>query len=396
MSTSPFEIDSASTFLACVGDNGGTDNDQICRGFCENVQLIFLKMKEKGYGEDTLVYPLVYSSRHSMELSLKIIIFEIEKIFELKGTQKSINYNLRTHDLLELDKIVDSLLTKLPNLNISYQSLKSYLQPFQFDKEGDAFKYDSKVDGSSHMKSNSITSISLDLLVKNHEDYFQHHDNFLDEVTFLQRELQRGTFTRNLTRTDIIKISMECPNYQDWDTELKGFKEKTMAKYDISSKEFGKALKFIENNVEFAQNINYTTQYPELSKKSMDAYLTLLRELNYKSTLIATSMHAGDGIDELIESFASESIKRQRALESISKEEIALMTTFVRIGELFEFWSEDFVEMYSVSLNTMHSRDSGLRALTRDGTLALLVKGMERCNQTNYISMLKMFDFCEF
>ena len=72
----PFEFHDTDIYVACVGENGGTDNCDIREGFKTSVN-IMINAVENGEYEDTLIYPVVYNVRHSIELSLKIIIEKI-------------------------------------------------------------------------------------------------------------------------------------------------------------------------------------------------------------------------------------------------------------------------------------------------------------------------------
>lgn len=79
----PFEFHETDLFVACVGENGGTDNYDIREGFKSSVN-IMINAVENGEYEDTLIYPVVYNARHSVELSLKIILERIICIYGLK------------------------------------------------------------------------------------------------------------------------------------------------------------------------------------------------------------------------------------------------------------------------------------------------------------------------
>ena len=58
-------------YIACVGENGGTDDESILDGFKTTAELIFDNIIEQHGTEDELIYPLVFSIRHCVELSLK-------------------------------------------------------------------------------------------------------------------------------------------------------------------------------------------------------------------------------------------------------------------------------------------------------------------------------------
>ena len=78
----PFEFHEEDAIIACVGDNGGTTDEDIRNGFKRTVELLTESLKTGSEFEDLLVYPIVYNARHSIELSLKIIIKMLWRIEE--------------------------------------------------------------------------------------------------------------------------------------------------------------------------------------------------------------------------------------------------------------------------------------------------------------------------
>ena len=78
----PFEFHEEDTIIACVGDNGGTTDEDIRNGFKRTVELLTESLKTGSEVEDLLVYPIVYNARHSIELSLKNVIKMLWRIEE--------------------------------------------------------------------------------------------------------------------------------------------------------------------------------------------------------------------------------------------------------------------------------------------------------------------------
>lgn len=70
-----------SLFTACVGENGGYGQDTICDGFCDAVQILLRSlMQTDGGTADSLVYPILFCVRHSLELYLKDVYSSIQYI----------------------------------------------------------------------------------------------------------------------------------------------------------------------------------------------------------------------------------------------------------------------------------------------------------------------------
>ena len=57
----PFEFHEEDGIIACVGDNGGTTDDDIRNGFKRTVEILIKSLKVSQEVEDLLVYPIVYN-----------------------------------------------------------------------------------------------------------------------------------------------------------------------------------------------------------------------------------------------------------------------------------------------------------------------------------------------
>jgi hypothetical protein len=58
-------------YNACVGFNGDYDIDTYALGYLESVQVMFSSTKAGKTTLDAIIYPLLYSERHYIELTLK-------------------------------------------------------------------------------------------------------------------------------------------------------------------------------------------------------------------------------------------------------------------------------------------------------------------------------------
>ena len=107
----PFEFHEEDGIIACVGDNGGTTDDDIRNGFKRTVEILIKSLKVSQEVEDLLVYPIVYNARHSIELSLKIVIKMLWELERKKKISHSVEFiaerkkKLHTHNIEELYKM---------------------------------------------------------------------------------------------------------------------------------------------------------------------------------------------------------------------------------------------------------------------------------------------------
>lgn len=152
MNDNPFEFHDTDLYVACVGDNGGTDNFDIREGFKASVD-IMLEAVENGAYEDTMIYPVVYNVRHSIELSMKIIIEYLLHIYNFKKASfcEEDKKKIYTHDIEELDAIIQKYYSFDHRIVERYDKIHLYLQDYYFDKKGDVFKYESDQNGNPHL-----------------------------------------------------------------------------------------------------------------------------------------------------------------------------------------------------------------------------------------------------
>lgn len=62
----PFKFHEEDGIIACVGNNGGTTDEDIRNGFKRTVEILIKSLKVSQEVEDLLVYPIVYNARHMM------------------------------------------------------------------------------------------------------------------------------------------------------------------------------------------------------------------------------------------------------------------------------------------------------------------------------------------
>ena len=87
LETSPYnEAAYDSRFTACVGSNGNYGQDTICDGFCDAVQILLCSLMQNGDATaDSIVYPVLFCVRHSIELYLKDVYSTILYIYCAKA-----------------------------------------------------------------------------------------------------------------------------------------------------------------------------------------------------------------------------------------------------------------------------------------------------------------------
>lgn len=85
------------------------------------------------------------------------------------------------------------------------------MKDYFFDVDGDAFKYETDINGNSHMITHGINSISIDISEEKFNKLMPIFDSLIFELYYLCKEYKIGTFTKNLSREDIMNIASALP-----------------------------------------------------------------------------------------------------------------------------------------------------------------------------------------
>ena len=216
----PFQFNWAERYIACVGDNGGTSNDDILAGFKDAALLIIDDIKSGNGTEDELIYPLVYSIRHCVELALKISINLIKDICDIKDVDFGIKEEkLHIHDIEELSSLVKQLYVIDRRIPEIFDTALDYAKDYYFDKKSDVFRYECNLEGKELLKELHISHVCIGIL----ENKFLRMYELLNEAIFslsmMKNEYSVKTWTKELSRHDIEQISRELMPVERWTEE---------------------------------------------------------------------------------------------------------------------------------------------------------------------------------
>ena len=280
----PFEFHEEDAIIACVGENGGTTDEDIRNGFKRTVELLTESLKDGQEVEDLLVYPIVYNARHSIELSLKIVIKMLWKIEGKKGIKYSDEIiaerkkKIHTHNIEELYKMACENKNIDRRIPAYFENIEDMIRFYYFDEEGDAFKYELNKENQPHMIKNKIFHISIVLLETEFKEVMEKFDELIYFLRNCMDEYSLGTFTKNLSRTDIWDISKRLPDYEEWRTEkFREIKEKIKQEYHLGSKEFSEAVNLIKKNRFFSENIGCEKIFGTITQEELKEYASLVK-----------------------------------------------------------------------------------------------------------------------
>lgn len=149
-----------SEYNACVGDNGGPYGlyDYADGYFDATERLLQAVAKDLGVGIDLIVYPICLNFRHAIELFIKYIISDLNKLTTSHTKFKP------THSLIENWRVAKKLIKKT-KLKVDADDLKWMTHVvdniMEVDPRGEIFRYPESIKGDQHLKDWSHINLAV-------------------------------------------------------------------------------------------------------------------------------------------------------------------------------------------------------------------------------------------
>lgn len=387
----PFEFHEEDGIIACVGDNGGTTDDDIRNGFKRTVEILIKSLKVSQEVEDLLVYPIVYNARHSIELSLKIVIKMLWELERKKKISHSVEFiaerkkKLHTHNIEELYKMA------CENKNIDrrvpayFENVEDMIQFYYFDEEGDAFKYELNKDDQPHMIKNQISHISIELLETEFKSVMEKFDDLIYFLDKCIAEYSLGTCTKSLSRSDIQDISKRLPDYEEWKTKkFKEIKNQIKQEYHLGSKEFSDAVNLIKKNRLFSTNIGCERIFGTITENELKEYASLVKYYWEKDKVRENLVMEWDNLVEIQQNAR---VLREY-LSRISIETLNTLLCFYDMGN-GGLPVEKLESTYEYIVNSSFDEIYMIRKLKQKNVCSRIIDGMRWCGQVTYEKQLQ-------
>lgn len=234
---------------ACVGTNGFPDSLTYAEGYLRTPEILtdYIYKNNKRGEVDLLVYPIAYSARHGIELSLKTILIDMA---ELRGLKISVPDVTKIHSIKKLwDATIDVAERTDIRLLYNTKKIEPYILDFvAIDDTAQTFRYPESNVGATHLEKTPIINLVRFIF------YFKKLTEGLREIIKLTLNLgdeyKTGTFTDRFSRRDLIKLSKDLGNKNDWKTSLTvGKKEFIKKKFNLNSnKQLIRAIDTIAGN----------------------------------------------------------------------------------------------------------------------------------------------------
>lgn len=259
---------------ACVGNNGFIDLYTYMCGYYE-ATIALINIAKRNMEVDRLVYPIVYSARHTIELFLKDQLFKLKYI---NARAQGVEFETKIKNTHNINELWDEF-KQLTTADIRYKpyidNLEEYISDFiGVDNTGETFRYPFDHADVRHLT--SLSCINIEIFEKRFRELYGIADELEYLTDFLINEYEAGTVVSGLSRQQIKEISLQLPAREDWgNPDFPTKKEEIRSKYNISSTTLSKVLTLIQSHKEFASYIGIEIPLSEISLAELKEYITL-------------------------------------------------------------------------------------------------------------------------
>jgi hypothetical protein len=143
----PFKLTvGARQLIACLNFTHDEPWYGIAEGFKRIADLAVAHVEQTGHDQDFLVFPILFSYRHFLEVMLKQLIRDARRLLDEDGAVPG------THNLDALWDMAEPLLRRLQDSPDTYRSVRSSLARFnELDPRSDSFRYPVDKTGAAHL-----------------------------------------------------------------------------------------------------------------------------------------------------------------------------------------------------------------------------------------------------
>jgi hypothetical protein len=341
------------TFNACVGENGIHDLRTYAEGYIESSILLLEAIVEKRLlgQRDTLVHPILYSARHAIELSIKHVLFELNKCDVKIEPRQTHGHSLsKLWSAFKLASRCDSRLVEL------YEEINPIVKHLDgVDPDAQGFRYPNDNNNEKTLQGKMIVDLlSTYKMVKVLQVHLKSLVNVVDVIV---EERLLGSFTQDLNRPELKVLSENLSEAFSEDSKEKflAIKKKWKNESLLSSAGFERALAFIKKHREFAGNIGQESELLAISRELLDQVVQFKLsdiELDFKNKDLPIVERAKQ---RPISWDAFEALKAQLTAENVA--ELESLYYLTSLGQ----YSETYASLYEQYLGNLNFQDEARR-----------------------------------
>ncbi|AVX40608.1 MULTISPECIES: hypothetical protein [Yersinia] len=258
-----------SNFNACVGNNGAPGIYEYADGFAESVVLLIEGLTQHKGSLDTLIYPICFNLRHSVELTIKALIGDLTQLAKVSNRPLTADVNsvIGQHDIKNLwDYFVQKSAVVDRRFSQETAPLDAHIKCIaETDPTGQTFRYSYDTLSVKHLT--DVSLINVLVLQEQFKDIKEHFEKIRHLMGYLRLEYRTGTFTRNLSRADIVSIAELLPARKQWGAaNFTAAKTLISTTYGLSGKELSLAFAKIQKTRDTARMIGLSVTVPGLSE----------------------------------------------------------------------------------------------------------------------------------
>lgn len=383
-----FESKHGGRFNACVGDNSLHDLKTYADGYIEaSTLLLNTIMEKKLIGKtDILVHPILYSARHAIELSLKYVLFELNKC-DFKTDERKIT----GHNLSSLWTLFDDLSQKDTRLRRCFLSIDPILTLLDAaDPEAQDFRYPEGNAKKDQSAKQTLEGRRIVDLVTVHEmvSFLKKQLTSLNSIAVVvTTERNLGTYTQDLNREELKKLAQDCaegtPPYYP---EVKKAWNKSQ---NLSGRGFERAMEKIASHREFSGYLGKEQELIALPTELLDVlFETKLKEVRDQ---LAQAKKRGNKriltVDDIADSITDDFPEYQiyKVLQNqLTPSVIAELETLYYFAYLGEY-SENYEIRYETYLTCLNSEKriekSFLHIYSKANLLENIIKSLQSIGQ---------------
>lgn len=254
-----FSLNGSHHWNAFVGRQG--EERYYVDGFLEAaIELATAVIEKRLSGQrDTLVMPILFNTRHGLELSLKSAI----RILAAGGILA--NAPPENHDIATLWET----LANLPRCDAYLPKLVASMEPFvrslaAVDEDGQALRYHVRRDGKQSLGDKSL--VNLEVVHASLKALQSLLEEFGFRAEMLVDERRSGTCTAVCSRSDLFAITARLPQRADWNSEAFDTARAAIRKeFRLSSQQFQQALNVIQRHPQMGAMLGMEFELAHLS-----------------------------------------------------------------------------------------------------------------------------------
>lgn len=258
-----FRLTGDSEWNACIGPQGHEEN--YVDGYMEAAMYLSQVVLEKSLhiSRDTLVLPILYNTRHAIELTLKFLMKQLYEEGFLHAPPKS-NHKIHEHfEALERGRLGDSQM----------RELIKHLSPFveslaEIDDDGQQLRYAIDQSGQASLKNRPLAN--LQVIRSSLVELSDILKRLKTRTQALCDEHKTGTFTAACSRSDLkamAELLIAFPERRG--TEYEQLRRDLKIRYGLGNKTLLDAIVVIEDNRELGSLLGKEFALKQLSDEKV-------------------------------------------------------------------------------------------------------------------------------